>query len=224
MPLGADDDDEGVYLPPGSNLTTARYVAVYLPATCQAFDDAQNGCTIAGHASRIYNEAKRADSSVAMISWAGYQRPGGLVDALRTTPNAGAGPQLAELVSFLKSKGKIVSVIGHSWSGDVLNGAIRAGARPRNAIYLGSVSMPPNEHPRGWGDLVGSDETRYWWSCNGSDIVCGRSKINGATTLDSGSSGHEYTTPGSRGACAVGWVIVGRYARATSESNDPCRY
>ena len=144
-------------------------------------------------------------------------------------PNSGVAPQLADIVHFLKSRGKTVSVIGHSWSGQVLQGALFEGtfrsvdagqssAVPDNAIFVGAHGN------YGIGNDILAEHApshlRIWWACNSWDLICAGEDDppDGMTEFGSACEGcdwkrHSYFNTGSLALCNMAHIVVGRYVQ-----------
>ncbi len=219
MPDGLDGDDEMTFI--FGQVESARNVAIYLPAA-----GAGPG-NYTGEASQLYAKASQI-GSVAVLAWLGYSPPSGIGTVIHN-PNSGVAPQLADIVHFLKSRGKTVSVIGHSWSGQVLQGALFEGtfrsvdagqssAVPDNAIFVGAHGN------YGIGNDILAEHApshlRIWWACNSWDLICAGEDDppDGMTEFGSACEGcdwkrHSYFNTGSLALCNMAHIVVGRYVQ-----------
>jgi hypothetical protein len=174
-----------------------------------------------GEANQLYTEGSKY-GSLAVLTWLGYSPPDNEVEAALRNPHPGVAPQLVEIVKFLKTRGKIVSVIGHSWTGQILSDALFEAGRaavgptptlPDNAIFVGAM---------GHHDalLPGLGNTRVWWACNSRDATCAGEDDPPPGMREFGSAcegcnvwRHSYFNTGSVALCNMAHIVTGRYAQ-----------
>lgn len=192
------------------DLRAQRRVAIYLPGTCQGAANPVP-CDFRTAARQLKSEVNRIGGDVAVMSWLGYIPPSDKTSAF-TWPDLRIVEDLKHLTGFLTSKGKVVTVIGHSWSGWLLGQALWYGMRPHNAVFAGSWlgSVPP----------VDLGSTRVWWACNAGDPVpCEGIRPQRATVVPADRPGtHLYFDSGTSSLCNFARIADERYA----DVGQPC--
>lgn len=157
------------------------------------------------------------DGSVAVVSWANYQIPQTLPQAMEAGAAQAGGVALSQFVHSLNSAGfapDMVTVVGHSYGSALLGYAMEDGLGAKTAVAVGSPGMGGADSRA----ALGSPDTELWvgeadWDLVADTAVLGADPSDaefGAKTLPTdGSTGHsEYFKPGSQSIRAIVDVAI----------------
>jgi hypothetical protein len=138
--IKADPANDGRVIEVHGSLQASRHVGIHVAAGGVHFGNFSGFSATGGGLQNAANSA-----NVSIISWMDYNPPDPVSPTKwpqyvfgRPTSEDG-GESLARLVRVLKSKGRDVTLIGHSFAGNVVGNAMHEqGAQPDRAVYFGA--------------------------------------------------------------------------------------
>lgn len=199
------------------DLETASRVIVEVPGMSTGPSQFDGAGHTDARALRAELTNRGLDGSVAVVSWANYEIPQTLPQAMEAGAAQAGGEALSRFVRSLNSAGfapETVTVVGHSYGSALLGYAMVNGLGAKTAVAVGSPGMGG----AGSRAALGSSDTELWvgeadWDVVADTAVLGADPSEsefGANTLPTdGSTGHsEYFKPGSRSIRAIVDVAV----------------
>ncbi len=202
------------------DLEHSKFVAIYVSAT------GQNVTNFTTHPGVLWAEATKqaagGSPNLAVLAWLGLDVPdcqlegtGGLVACAAEVATSFASrdeiQELSGLVRELQKRGKVVTLIGHSWAAGPVSDATITLSHPENIVFVGP------HRPSAGGHATDLNADRIWWGCNDDDNLCRPGLFHGtyfsnirrfATDTD----GHGYFVKGTKTIRNIALISSGRYA------------